>query len=220
MQCCVNVPWSFPLILFISLTCATSVHSQPISTCSNFLSVNATDIRTGNQQVYPCPVAKPCQCVCEPDNRRLWIDCFHRQLKSFPQFQPIFTDEKTIEWNVDFAFNLFENATHRNQTHWLPSNLRIRHFVLSSALNYDLIEQLNLTHRHLVDRWPSRMHFEIVDSDEQVRRRFFSLGTQRKPVRILLGSQTRRTTTVDFGIDRRNARKISSHARFPFEFGW
>lgn len=175
----------------------SSVQSQTISICSKFLFVNSTDIRTENQIVYPCPVVYPCQCVCEKETRRLWIDCFHRQLKSFPQIRTILTDENPIEWNVDFALNLFETTINfLNQTNWLPKNLRIRHFVLSSSLNYDLIDQLNLTHRHLIDHWPSRTHFDVVDSDEEFQRKFSSKQNEQRnrisELTIELREKTRR----------------------------
>ena len=35
--------------------------------------------------------------------------------------------------------------------------------VLSSSLAYDLIVQLNLTHRHLIDIWPSQKYLPIID---------------------------------------------------------
>jgi hypothetical protein len=140
------------------------------------------DIRTKNQFIKPCPISTPCQCICEIETKRLWIDCFYRQLKILPKFQKIPTNNTIIEWNIDLAFNLFENLTLNNQTNWLPDNMHIRHMVLSSTLAYDLIVQLNLTHRHLIDIWPSQQHLAIIDdqfrifdeyendkSDEEVR---------------------------------------------------
>jgi hypothetical protein len=34
---------------------------------------------------------------------------------------------------------------------------------LSSSLAYDLIVNLNLTHRNLIDIWPSQQHLPIID---------------------------------------------------------
>lgn len=183
MQWCVNVFSSssslktrsisfvsfFMLFLFSSSHLPSSVQSQTISSCSPYLFISSIDPRSGHEYVQPCPIANPCRCLCEKESRRLWIDCFNRKLKTFPKFQSVPTNETIVEWNVDLAFNLFESITTSNQNGWLPKNIHIRHLVLSSSLAYDLIEQLNLTHRHLIDRWPSHAHLQIVnDFEEQV----------------------------------------------------
>lgn len=83
-----------------------------------------------------------------------------------PILQTIPTNNTIIEWNIDLAFNLFSNVSinkNNNQTKWIPDNMHIRHMILSSSLAYDLIVQLNLTHRHLIDLWPSQQHLPIVD---------------------------------------------------------
>jgi Leucine-rich repeat (LRR) protein len=141
----------------------SSVNSLSKSTCSSYLSSINIDIRTSNEYIQPCPVSTPCQCICEVESKRLWIDCFNRQLKLLPIFERISTNNTLIEWNIDLAFNLFENL---NATKWIPSNMHIRHLVLSSSLAYDLIVQLNLTHRHLIDLWPSQQHLSITDDDQ------------------------------------------------------
>ena len=188
MQWCVEVPYSSspspssypnhrrvrPTSFLITMTLIlniihlpSSVQTSSVSACSPYLVSTHVDPRTKNQYVSPCPVSTPCQCVCEPDSQRLWIDCFHRQLKSFPQFQSIPTNNTLLEWNVDLGFNLFDNLTTTNQSHWLPNNMHVRYMVLSSSLAYDLIVQLNLTHRHLVDLWPSQAHLPIIDDHFQ-----------------------------------------------------
>ena len=48
---------------------------------------------------------------------------------------------------------------------WLPKNMHVRHLVFSGSLAYDIIVQLNLTHRHLIDRWPSQDHYSIATDD-------------------------------------------------------
>jgi Leucine-rich repeat (LRR) protein len=144
---------SFPVLL-LSLT----VESLSKSSCSPYLYSTHTDIRTHHQYVQPCPIEKPCQCICETESKRLWIDCFHRQLKIFPNIKTIPTNNSIIEWNIDFAFNLFENL---NNSQWIPSNMHIRHLVFSGSLAYDLIVHLNLTHRHLIDLWPNEEHLSI-----------------------------------------------------------
>jgi hypothetical protein len=187
MQWCVEVPFSsssissFPnnnffssLIITMTFTLniiylSSSVQTLSISTCSPYLSSTNIDIRTKNSYIQPCPVSAPCQCICELESKRLWIDCFHRQLKSLPIFKKIQTNNTVIEWNVDLAFNSFENLTFINQTtNWIPNNMHIRHMVLSSSLAYDLIVQLNLTHRHLIDTWPSQRHMPVVDDQYQL----------------------------------------------------
>jgi len=146
----------------------SSVYTLPISACSPYLFTTNIDIRTNNQYIEPCPVSTPCQCICEIESKRLWIDCFYRQLKSFPIMKKIQTNNTIIEWNIDLAFNLFENLTFNNQTKWLADNMHIRHMVLSSSLAYDLIVHLNLTHRHLIDNWPSQQHLPIIDDQFQL----------------------------------------------------
>jgi Leucine-rich repeat (LRR) protein len=148
----------FPILLF-----PLSVYSLSKSSCSPYLFSNNIDIRTHHQYVQPCPIAKPCQCICEIESKRLWIDCFHRQLKILPNFEHIPTNNNIIEWNIDFAFNLFENLTNFQ---WIPMNMHIRHLVFSGSLAYDLIVQLNLTHRHLIDTWPNEEHLSIINDDD------------------------------------------------------
>ncbi len=147
---------------------SSSVHTSSMSSCSPYFFSTSIDIRTNHHYIQPCPVSTPCQCICESESKRLWIDCFHRQLKSLPIFKKIQTNNTLIEWNVDLAFNLFQNLTFDNKTRWLPDNMHIRHMVLSSSLAYDLIVQLNLTHRHLIDIWPSQRHLPVIDDQFQL----------------------------------------------------
>jgi Leucine-rich repeat (LRR) protein len=149
--------------IFNIINLPSSVHALSISTCSPYFFIINTDIRTNNEYIQPCPVSTPCQCLCDIENKRLWIDCFYRQLKSFPIFKKIQTNNTIIEWNIDLAFNLFENLTYNNQTKWIEDNMHIHHMVLSNSLAYDLIVQLNLSHRHLIDIWPSQAHLSIID---------------------------------------------------------
>lgn len=145
---------------------SSSVHALPTSACSPYLYSTNIDIRTNNEYIQPCPISNPCRCICEVETKRLWIDCFHRKLESMPILQTIPTNNTIIEWNIDLAFNLFSNVSinkNNNQTKWIPDNMHIRHMILSSSLAYDLIVQLNLTHRHLIDLWPSQQHLPIVD---------------------------------------------------------
>jgi Leucine-rich repeat (LRR) protein len=151
---------SFPILLFQ----IKFVYSLTKSSCSPYLFSTSIDIRTHHQYVQPCPIAKPCQCICEIESKRLWIDCFHRQLKILPNLQTIPTNNSIIEWNIDFAFNLFENLTN---SQWIPTNMHIRHLVFSGSLAYDLIVQLNLTHRHLIDIWPNEEHLSIINDDDE-----------------------------------------------------
>ncbi|CAF0821977.1 unnamed protein product [Rotaria sordida] len=146
----------------------SSVHALSTSACSPYLFSTGTDIRTNNQYIRPCPMSTPCQCICEIESKRLWIDCFYRKLTSMPIFQTIPTNNTVIEWNIDLAFNLFDNITFNNKTKWIPDNMHIRHIVFSSSLAYDLIVQLNLTHRHLIDMWPSQQHLPIIDDQFQL----------------------------------------------------
>jgi len=97
------------------------------------------------------------------ESKRLWIDCFYRQLKTLPNFKKILTNNNTIQWNIDLAFNLFENLT---SLKWIPTDMRIHHLVFSGSLAYDLIVQLNLTHRHLIDIWPDQQHLSITNDDD------------------------------------------------------
>lgn len=196
MQWCVAVPYSsfssssspnrhwlisllIPMIVVLHLP--SVVHPLPVSTCSPYFFSSRIDHRTNHEYIQPCPVSSPCQCLCEQESKRLWIDCFRRELKSFPIFQTVASNRTRIEWNVDLAFNLFDKATHAQQKSWLPDNVHIHHMVLSGSLAYDLISQLNLTHRRLIDQWPSQTHLSIIDDhdaddDEEVnarrRRRF------------------------------------------------
>lgn len=146
--------------------------SSSLSVCSPYFQRSNIDFRTKNEYIEPCPVKKPCQCICEIESKRLWIDCFYRQLESFPTLRTIQTNQTVIEWNIDLAFNLFDNLTFINNkkkgTSWIPDNMHIRHMVLSSSLAYDLIVQLNLTHRHLIDNWPSQYHLPIIDDQYQL----------------------------------------------------
>jgi Leucine-rich repeat (LRR) protein len=185
MQWCVEVPFfssSFPnnnnkllssflltmTFIFNIINLSSSVRTSSISACSPYFLTTNIDLRTKNQYIQPCPVSTPCQCICEIESKRLWIDCFYRQLKSFPKFQNIQTNNTIIEWNIDLAFNSFDNLTSNNQTQWIPENIHIRHMVLSSTLAYDLIVQLNLTHRHLIDMWPSQHYLPIIDDQFQL----------------------------------------------------
>lgn len=134
------------------------------SSCSTDLFIVEIDPHTDNQYVQPCPVSLPCQCVCEKENQRLWIDCFHRQLTNLPNFEKIPTENRVIEWNVDLAFNLFTNLT---RTQWIPENMHIRYLIFSGSVAYDLIVQLHLTHRHLIDQWPNEQHLSIINDEEE-----------------------------------------------------
>ena len=186
MQWCVEVPcsssisiFSFPnhdhlLSSFLLLTMTflfnliylpSSVQTSSVSVCSPYFQKINIDIRTNTEYIQPCPVSQPCQCICEIESKRLWIDCFYRQLKSFPHLQTIQTNQTVIEWNIDLAFNLFDQVTsiNRQNKSWIPDNMHIRHMVLSSSLAYDLIVQLNLPHRHLIDTWPNQYHLPIID---------------------------------------------------------
>lgn len=155
--------WLFNVIHFPS-----SVQSLSISSCSPYFFVINLDLRTKHQYIQPCPIDRPCQCLCEMESKRLWIDCFYRQLKQFPQLQTIPTNDTIIDWNIDLAFNSFENFDRINATTWIPTNMHIRHMVLSNTLAYDLIVQLNLTHRHLIDSWPSQSYLGIIDDQYQL----------------------------------------------------
>ena len=153
------------ILTLIMINFPLSVHSLIKSTCSPYLFSTNIDSRINHQYVQPCPVSTPCQCICEMETKRLWIDCFHRQLKIFPSFKKIQTNNNTIEWNIDLAFNLFENLI---DSKWIPSNMHIRHLIFSGSLAYDLIVQLNLTHRHLIDIWPNQEHLFIpIDDDDR-----------------------------------------------------
>ncbi|UJR35303.1 hypothetical protein I4U23_028065 [Adineta vaga] len=174
MQWCIEVPFSssFPLSSFpnhnllssllltmtfilnmINLS-SSSVHTSSLSACSPYFISTNIDIRTTHQYIQPCPVSTPCQCLCELESKRLWIDCFYRQMKTFPTFVKIPTNKTRIEWNIDLAFNQFDTISMNKQLKWIPDNMHIRHLVLSGSLAYDLIVQLNLTHRNLIDVWP------------------------------------------------------------------
>ncbi|UJR10560.1 hypothetical protein I4U23_014760 [Adineta vaga] len=155
----------FPVIyLFIMFNFPVSVHSFSKSTCSPYLFSINIDIRTRHQYVQPCPVSHPCQCLCDMENNRLWIDCFSRQLKFLPTFETIQTNETILQWNIDLAFNSFENLTNLQ---WIPKNMRIRYLIFSGSLAYDLIVQLNLTHRHLIDQWPNKKHLFITNNGDE-----------------------------------------------------
>jgi hypothetical protein len=195
-----------------------SVHSLAVSTCSPYLMSTAVDVHTQHEYVRPCPVSSPCQCLCEKESKRLWIDCFHRQLKSFPNFQSTPSNETTIVWNVDLAFNLFDTTAGNNRTAWLPKHMHVRHLVLSGSLVYDLIVQLNLTHRHLIDHWPSRTHFDIVDdrlqsmmidneqSDDEVRRERTNERTNER--------KQQSTCTLFERLGHGNVRRIETNTTF------
>jgi len=154
--------WYFSVIIFIFnlIYFPLSIYSLTKSSCSPYLFSINIDIRTKHQYVQPCPVSTPCQCLCEMESKRLWIDCFYRQLKILPNFKKILTNNNTIEWNIDLAFNLFENLT---SLKWIPTDMHIRHLVFSGSLVYDLIVQLSLTHRHLIDIWPDQQHLSIIN---------------------------------------------------------
>ena len=50
--------------------------------------------------------------------------------------------------------------------------MHIDHLIVSGSLAYDLIIQLDLTHRHLIDTWPNQQHLSIVhdnNNDELYR---------------------------------------------------
>jgi len=120
------------------------------------------------------------------ESKRLWIDCFHRQLKIFPIFNKIQTNNNTIEWNIDLAFNLFENLTNFN---WIPSHMHIRHLVFSGSLAYDLIVHLNLTHRHLIDTWPNQEYLSIMnDEDDDNDDDLYELSEEDKTKRSVVQS--------------------------------
>lgn len=140
------------------------VHTLTQSSCSSYLFITEIDLHTDNQYVQPCPASSPCQCVCEKESQRLWIDCFHRQLTSLPNLEKILTENHVIKWNIDLAFNLFENLT---RTQWIPDNMHIEHLIFSGSIAYDLIVQLHLTHRHLIDRWPNEEHLAIINDEEE-----------------------------------------------------
>ena len=146
------------------------IYSLNRSSCSSYLFSTRTDIYTNHQYIQPCPVSKPCQCLCETESKHLWIDCFYRKIKTLPNFETIQTNNSILQWNIDLAFNLFDNLT---SFKWIPNNMHINHLILSGSLAYDLIIQLNLTHRHLIDTWPNQQHLSIINdnynSDEQYR---------------------------------------------------
>ena len=154
--------WYF-LFLIIFIFNINSIHCLIQSICSPYLYTTTNDIRINYQYIQPCPVLKPCQCLCELESKRLWIDCFYRQLKIFPNFEKIQTNNTIIEWNIDFGFNLFENITNSK---WIPNNMRIHYLIFSNSLAYDLIVQLNLTHRNLIDIWHNQQHLSIINDDE------------------------------------------------------
>ena len=129
--------------------------------------MRSIDVRTTNEYVQPCPVSSPCQCLCETETKRLWIDCFHRQLTQLPILETIPSNNTQIEWNIDLAFNLLGNVSDVRQLPWIPRNMYLRHLIFSSSLAYDLIVQLNLTHRHLIDRWPNHEHLLLTDDDAE-----------------------------------------------------
>ncbi|CAF1123237.1 unnamed protein product [Adineta ricciae] len=149
-------------ILNIINLSSSSVHTSSMSACSPYFISTNIDIRTTYQYIQPCPVSTPCRCLCEIESKRLWIDCFDQQLKIFPVFSKITTDKGRIEWNVDLAFNQFDTVSMK-QSMWVPDDMHIRNLVLSGALAYDLIVQLNLTHRNLINLWPSQRHLPIID---------------------------------------------------------
>ena len=161
------MPWNwFYLVLIVySPLCVHS--SNKSSSCSPYLLITEIDVHTNNEYVQPCPVALPCRCICEEENHRLWIDCFHRQLSKLPHFDRIPIDNHILEWNVDLAFNFFDHLTH---SQWIPNNMRIQHLIFSGSIAYDLIVQLHLTHRHLIDRWPTDEHFSITNDEHFDRR--------------------------------------------------
>ncbi|CAF0717425.1 unnamed protein product [Adineta steineri] len=147
---------------------SSSVHTSSMSACSPYFYSTNTDIRTNHQYIQPCPVSTPCQCICEIESKRLWIDCFYRKLKTLPILTKISTNNTLIEWNIDLSFNLFENLTLNNKRKWIPDNMHIHHLIFSGSLSYDLIVQLNITHRHLIDIWPSQRHLPIIDDQFQL----------------------------------------------------
>ncbi|CAF1117963.1 unnamed protein product [Adineta steineri] len=167
MQWYLSFPKSYICIVVIYILnmihFSFSVHSLTKSICSPYLFSTNIDIRTNHQYVQPCPVPTPCQCLCEIESKRLWIDCFSRKLKILPKFKIIQTNNSMIQWNIDLAFNLFENLTNLK---WIPNNMHIHYLIFSGSLAYDLIVQLNLTHRHLIDKWPNQQHLSITNNDD------------------------------------------------------
>ena len=161
--------------LFLFLCQFLLIDCLNTSACSTYLFRMDIDQSTNHEFVRPCPVVEPCQCICEIETKRLWINCFHRQLQTFPQFQIIETNNTILEWNIDLAFNQFDNLI---QTKWLPWNMHVHYLIFSGSLAYDLIVHLNLTHRHLIDIWPDDKHLSVIhdelfddddDDDQQTR---------------------------------------------------
>jgi Leucine-rich repeat (LRR) protein len=153
--------WYFLFLMILIHT--IPIHCLIKSICSPYLYTTEEDIRPSHQYIQPCPVSKPCQCLCEIESKRLWIDCFYKQLKILPDFQKIQTNNTIIEWNIDFAFNLFESVINSK---WIPNNMRIHHLIFSDSLAYDLIVHLNLTHRNLLDIWHNQQHLSIINDYE------------------------------------------------------
>ncbi|CAF3534762.1 unnamed protein product [Rotaria socialis] len=146
-------------------------HTHPLnkSSCSSYLFSTNIDIVTNYQYVQPCPALLPCQCLCDIENKNLWIDCFNRKIKSLPILETIPTNNSIIEWNIDLSFNLFDNLTNSK---WIPTNMHIGQLIFSGSLSYDLVLQLNLIHRHLIDTLPYQQHLPIINDDNQ-QDRFF-----------------------------------------------
>ena len=167
MRWFVHVPSSSLVTLLLLMSSFASVQTSSKSLCSPYLTVRSIDVRTSNEYVHPCPVSSPCQCLCEIESKRLWIDCFYRQLKQLPALEGIPSNDTRLEWNIDLAFNSFVNLSNARQRPWIPKNMYIRHLIFSSSLAYDLIVQLNLTHRHLVDRWSHHEHLFATNDDAQ-----------------------------------------------------
>lgn len=157
-----------------------SANSLNKSSCSPYLHLTHIDIRTHHEYVEPCPVSLPCRCLCDIENNHLWIDCFNRKLNTFPIPTKIPTNNTIIEWNIDLAFNSFDSL---NVSKWLPLNMNIGHLIFSGSLAYDLILQLNLTHRHLIDTWPNQQHLSI-NYDDHEQDQFFNDDTDEDNVSI------------------------------------
>ncbi len=149
MQWCVEIPCSsfslsilFPnnntnrlsssiLILICILNIMNlplSVHTLTISACSPYLFSTSIDIRTKNQYVQPCPISTPCQCICEIESKRLWIDCFNRKLEALPIFENISTDNLWIRISScsSSCTQRFEARKHSSHVCWVNQNSRFR----------------------------------------------------------------------------------------------
>ena len=165
----------FFLLVFIVVIHTIETTTNDVSICSSSLLVTSIDPSTGNEFVRPCPAPSPCQCLCQIESQRLWIDCFHRQLTTLPSLTAV---PSTSPWNIDLSFNRFENLSADQR--WIPEHLRLQSVILSGDLAYDLIVQLNLNYRHLVERWEDHSH--LVDDHDALpgsTRRFLTEFTSK-----------------------------------------